>query len=111
MSQVVRLDRHRGWMTVAGGKCGLPGGTPAEGGPLTQLPNVLFVPAVVFGPFWVFAPLLVGLFGFMYAVLHWREPAARFTVWLTLLTWAVLTVYVYQAARLAAPDAGRGVHV
>jgi len=98
-------------MTVAGGKCGLPGGTPAEGGPLTQLPNVLFFPAVVFGPFWVFAPLLVGLFGFMYAVLHWREPAARFTVWLTLLTWAVLTVYVYQAARLAAPDAGRGVHV
>jgi hypothetical protein len=76
-----------------------------EGGPLTQLPNVVFYPAVVFGPFWVFAPPLVGLFGFVYAVLHWREPAARFTVWLTLLTLGVLTVYVYQAARLAAAPA------
>ncbi len=76
-----------------------------EGGPLTQLPNVLFFPAVVFGPFWVFAPPLVGLFGFVYASLHWREPAARFTVWLTLLTGAVLTVYVYQAARLVAAPA------
>jgi hypothetical protein len=78
---------------------------PDEGGPLTRLPNVAFYPAVIFGPFWIFAPPLVGLVGFVYALLHWREPAARFSVWLTLLTCSVLAVYVFQAARLAAAPA------
>ena len=76
-----------------------------DGGPLTQLPNLLFYPAVIFGPFWIFAPPGVGLLGFAYALWHWREPAARFTVWLTILTWSVLAVYVFQAARLAAAPA------
>ena len=78
---------------------------PDEGGPLTQLPNVLLYPSVIFGPFWVFAPPLVGLIGFVYALRHWREPAARFTVWLTILTCSLLSVYVFQAARLAAAPA------
>ena len=78
---------------------------PDEGGPLTQLPNVLLYPSVIFGPFWVFAPPLVGLIGFVYALGHWREPAARFTVWLTILTCSLLSVYVFQAARLAAAPA------
>jgi hypothetical protein len=78
---------------------------PDEGGPLTRLPNVAFYPAVIFGPLWIFAPPLVGLFGFVYALLHRREPAARFAVWLTILTCSVLAVYVFQAARLAAAPA------
>jgi hypothetical protein len=78
---------------------------PDDGGPLTQLPNVLFYPAVVFGPFWIFAPPLVGVLGAAFALRSWREPAARFTLWLTLLTLAMLTVYVFQAARLVAAPA------
>jgi hypothetical protein len=76
-----------------------------DGGPLTRLPNLVFYPAVIFGPFWIFAPPVVGLLGFAYALGHWREPAARFTVWLTILTCGVLAVYVFQAARLAAAPA------
>jgi hypothetical protein len=76
-----------------------------EGGPLTQLPNVLFYPAVLFGPFWIFAPPLVGLVGLVYACLRWREPAARFSVLLTLVTLVILSVYVFQAARLVAAPA------
>jgi hypothetical protein len=76
-----------------------------EGGPLTQLPNVLFYPAVIFGPFWVFAPPLVALVGLAYAFRCWRQPAARFTLLLTVLTWALLSVYVFQAARLVAAPA------
>jgi hypothetical protein len=78
---------------------------PDDGGPLTQLPNVLFYPAVVFGPFWIFAPPLVGVLGAAIALRSYREPAARFTLWLTLLTVAMLTVYVFQAARLIAAPA------
>jgi hypothetical protein len=78
---------------------------PDDGGPLTQLPNVLFYPAVVFGPFWLFAPPLVGVLGLVYAVRHWDEPAARFSVWLTLLSLALMSVYVFQAARLVAAPA------
>jgi hypothetical protein len=78
---------------------------PDEGGPLARLPNLLFYPSVTLGLFWVFAPPLVGLFGLVYAVRHWREPAARFTVWLTLLTCALFTFYVFQGARLAAAPA------
>jgi hypothetical protein len=81
---------------------------PEDGGPLAQLPNVLFYPAVVFGPFWVFAPPVVALLGLAYAAVHWREPAARFTVVLTLITLAMLTFYVFQAARLAAAPAVLG---
>jgi hypothetical protein len=79
-----------------------------DGGPLAQLPNVLFYPAVMFGPFWVFAPPVVGLLGLAYAAIHRREPAARFTVVLTLITAALLTFYVFQAARLAAAPAVLG---
>ena len=78
---------------------------PDDGGPLTQLPNVLFYPAVIFGPFWIFTPPLVGVVGLAFALRSWREPAARFTIWLTLLTLAMLIVYVFQAARLAAAPA------
>jgi hypothetical protein len=81
---------------------------PEDGGPLAQLPNVLFYPAVVFGPFWIFAPPVVALLGLVYAAIHWREPAARFTVALTLFTLALLTFYVFQAARLAAAPAVLG---
>jgi hypothetical protein len=76
-----------------------------EGGPLTQLPNALFYLAVVFGPLWVFAPPLVGVVGLVYAVRHRREPAAAFTLWLLLLTVCILSVYVFQAARLIAAPA------
>jgi len=79
-----------------------------DGGPLAQLPNILFYPAVVFGPFWLFAPPVIGLLGLAYAAIHWREPAARFTVVLTLITLALLTFYVFQAARLAAAPAVLG---
>ena len=78
---------------------------PDDGGPLTQLPNGLFYPAVLFGPLWVLAPPLVGLVGLVYALRHWREPAARFSLSLTLLTLAVMSVYVFQAARLVAAPA------
>jgi hypothetical protein len=78
---------------------------PTDDGPLAQLPNVLFYPAVVLGPLWIFAPPLVGLLGLVYACRHWCEPAARFTIWLTLLSWGLLSVYVFQAARLAAAPA------
>jgi hypothetical protein len=78
---------------------------PDDGGPLTQLPNVLFYPAVVFGPFWLFAPPLVGVLGLVYAVRHWHEPAARFSVWLCLLSLVLMSVYVFQAARLVAAPA------
>jgi hypothetical protein len=81
---------------------------PDESGPLARLPNVLFYPAVVFGPFWIFAPPVVSLLGLVYAAVHWREPAARFTVVLTLMTLALLTFYVFQAARLAAAPAVLG---
>jgi hypothetical protein len=76
-----------------------------DGGPLTHLPNVLFYPAVIFGPFWIFAPPLVGVLGAAVALRSWRELPARFTLWLTLLTLAMLTVYVFQAARLIAAPA------
>jgi hypothetical protein len=78
---------------------------PDDGGPLTQLPNVLFYPAVLFGPFWIFAPPLVGVLGLVVAVRSWREPAARYTLWLTLLTLVMLVFYVFQAARLIAAPA------
>jgi hypothetical protein len=76
-----------------------------DGGPLTQLPNVLFYPAVVFGPFWLFAPPLVGVLGLVYAARHWHEPAARFSVWLSLLSVVLMSAYVFQAARLVAAPA------
>jgi hypothetical protein len=76
-----------------------------DGGPLTQLPNVLFYPAVVFGPFWLFAPPLVGVLGLVHAVRHWHEPAARFSVWLALISVVLMSVYVFQAARLVAAPA------
>lgn len=78
---------------------------PDDGGPLTQMPNVLFYPVVMFGPFWVFAPPLIGVVGLVFALRHWREPDARYTLWLTLLTVAAMTVYVFQAARLVAAPA------
>jgi hypothetical protein len=84
---------------------------PDDGGPLTQLPNVLFYPAVIFGPFWIFAPPLVGVLGAAVALRSWREPAARFTLWLALLTLTLMIVYVFQAARLvAAPAALLAIH-
>jgi 4-amino-4-deoxy-L-arabinose transferase-like glycosyltransferase len=78
---------------------------PTDDGPLSQLPNLLFYPAVVLGPLWIFAPPLVGLVGLLYAGWHWREPAARFSLWLVLLTCGLLSAYVFQAARLAAAPA------
>jgi hypothetical protein len=53
---------------------------------------------------------MCGLLGFAYALGRWRDPVARYTIFLTLLSCGVLAVYVFQAARLmAAPAALLGV--
>lgn len=77
-----------------------------DDGPLAALPNALFYPAVVLGPFWIFTPPFTGLLGLLYAIRCWRrDPAARYAIWLTVTTCVMLSVYVFQAARLAAAPA------
>ena len=74
------------------------------GGPPASLPNLTFYPLVLGGMIWLFAPPFVPLLGLAYALVHRREPFARYTLVVTLLTLLVFEVYKFQAARfMAAP--------
>jgi hypothetical protein len=77
-----------------------------NGGSQAALPNVLFYVTVLLGGFWVYAPPLATVPGFIYVWRHRREPGPGFTLWLTALTYVFYLFYYYQSARyIAAPAA------
>ncbi|MBA3573273.1 MAG: hypothetical protein H0W34_15165 [Pyrinomonadaceae bacterium] len=74
------------------------------GGPQATLPNILFYPAILLGTFWIFAPPFVTLLGLVYVWTERRETAAKFTLWLTMMSLMLYTFYFHQGTRfMAAP--------
>ena len=67
--------------------------------------NLIFYPAVLSGALWTFAPPLTGLIGLVALIRRRATPPARFALMVIALNVAVLLVYFYQGARLAAPAA------
>jgi 4-amino-4-deoxy-L-arabinose transferase-like glycosyltransferase len=67
--------------------------------------NLIFYPAVLSGLLWAFAPPLTGLIGLVALIRRRATPPARFALTVIVLNVAVLLVYFYQGARLAAPGA------
>jgi 4-amino-4-deoxy-L-arabinose transferase-like glycosyltransferase len=67
--------------------------------------NLVFYPAVLSGILWAYAPPLTGLIGLVALIRRRGTPPARFALTVIVLNVAVLLVYFYQGARLAAPAA------
>lgn len=90
----------RGVNGLLGGIC--PCGA---GGAMRELPNLAFYPSLLAGLFWVFAPPLMGLVGFVAMLIRRSTAAARYAIVLVLLNAGLLIVYWYAAARFVAPAA------
>jgi hypothetical protein len=88
-------DLLHGWLMVWICPC-------EKGGTLAALPNIIFYPLVLLGVFWIFAPPFVPLYGLWTAWKSRREPAAKFTLWLSGFSILLFTFYFYQAARFMA---------
>jgi hypothetical protein len=73
--------------------------------PMTpSLPKMAFYLSVLLGLYWVFAPPLSTLPGFVYVWKRRREPAPGFALWLILGSLAFHALYISQGARfMAAP--------
>lgn len=88
-------DLLRGWLMVWVCPC-------EAGGPLAALPNIIFYPLSLLGVFWIFAPPFVPLYGLRTAWENWREPAAKFALWLSGFSVLLFSFYFYQAVRFMA---------
>jgi hypothetical protein len=88
-------DLLRGWLMVWICPC-------EKGGTLAALPNIILYPLILLGVFWIFAPPFVPLYGLWSTWKNRREPAAKFTIWLSGFSVLLFTFYFYQAARFMA---------
>jgi hypothetical protein len=80
------------------------------GGPMAALSNLAFYPSVLLGLFWVFVPPPLLILGMMRLRQSRHELTARFTGWLTGLSFIFFVFYFYQGARfMAAPATLLGV--
>lgn len=88
-------DLLRGWLMVWICPC-------EAGGTISALPNIIFYPLILLGFFWMFAPPFVPLYGLWTAWKNWREPAARFALWLSGFSILLFSFYFYKAPRFMA---------
>lgn len=75
------------------------------GGPLVELPNIIFYPLVLIGVFWLFAPPFITFYGLWNSWTHRRETVAKFTLSLTAMSLVLFLFYFWQSSRFVAPVA------
>ena len=74
-----------------------------EGGPMRDLSNITFYPALTAGLFWVFTPPLVGLLAFWELIYRRRSVIARYSAFAIAANMILFASYFHQGARLLAP--------